>query len=159
MQLSFAGAGVAGEDVQDELGPVENCAGQLALQIAQLCGGQVMVEEDQVGVVGGGDAGDLLHLAGADERGGVGAALALQHLGDDGGSRAEHQFAELGQRSIGIERGRRFAHNIVRCQQAGRCGFLFEAAARRLGRAQSCRARTFGPWPARRAARRDIDAD
>ena len=50
LKLAFAGAGVAGEDIQNELGPVDDTTGQLPFKIAQLRRSKVVVEEDEVGV-------------------------------------------------------------------------------------------------------------
>ena len=58
LQLAFAGAGVAGKDVQNQLRPVQHAAGQRSLQVAQLRRRKVVVEEHQVGLGGGGDAGE-----------------------------------------------------------------------------------------------------
>ena len=80
LQLALACTGVAGEDVEDQLRPVEHAARQRSLEVAQLRGRQVVIEKDQVRVGGRGDSGDLLHLAGADERCGVGARAPLQEL-------------------------------------------------------------------------------
>ena len=38
LQLAFAGAGVAGEDVEDQLGAVKHAAGKRGLKVAQLRG-------------------------------------------------------------------------------------------------------------------------
>ncbi len=81
LQLALAGAGVAGKDVQNQLRAVQHPAGQRGLKVAQLGGRQVVVEEHQVGLGGGGDSGDLLHLAGADQRGRIGPGAALHQLG------------------------------------------------------------------------------
>ena len=63
LQLALAGAGVAGKNVEDELGAVEHAARQRGLEVAKLCGRKVVIEEDQVGLGGGGYAGNLLNLA------------------------------------------------------------------------------------------------
>ena len=105
LQLALAGARVAGKDVEDQLRPVEHAARQRGLKVAQLRGCKVVVEENQVGVGGCGDAGNLLHLAGTDERCGIGARAALQHLGGNLPARAQQQFAKFGERFLGIETG------------------------------------------------------
>ena len=80
LQLAFAGARVAGKDVEDELGAIEDAARQSGFKVAQLRGREVVIEENEVGVGGSGDGGDLLDFAGADERGGIGARAALDEL-------------------------------------------------------------------------------
>jgi hypothetical protein len=57
-----------------------------------------VIEENQVRVGGSSDRGNLLYLAGTDERCGVGARAALQRLGDNLATGAEQQFAKLGER-------------------------------------------------------------
>jgi len=63
LKLTFAGAGVAGKNVEDELGAVENPAGQCSFKVAQLRGREVVIEENEIGVGGGGDGGDILDFA------------------------------------------------------------------------------------------------
>ena len=50
LQLAFARARVAGEDVEDELRAVDDAAGQPRFEVAQLRGREVVVEEDEVGI-------------------------------------------------------------------------------------------------------------
>ena len=94
---------MAGEDVEDELGAVEDAARKRGLKVAQLRGRQVVIEEDQVGIGGCGDAGDLLHLACADQRGWIRPGATLHEFGSDFAAGTAHQFAKLGERFIGIE--------------------------------------------------------
>ena len=105
LQLAFAGAGVAGKDVEDQLGAVEHAAGKRGLKIAQLRGRKVVVEEDQVGLDGGGDAGDLFHFAGADQSGRIGPGAALQELGGHLAAGARDKLAKFGERLLGVEAG------------------------------------------------------
>jgi len=88
LELALAGAGVAGEDVEDQLGSVEDAAGKRGLEIAQLGGREVVVEENQIGLDGRGQGSDLLDLAGTDESGRIGTGTALEQLGGDLGSGA-----------------------------------------------------------------------
>ena len=103
LQLAFAGARVAGKDVQNELRPVENPAGKLGLEVAQLGRRQVVVEEHQVGLGRGDDPGNLLDFARADQRGRIGMGTALQDLGNDYRAGARDQFAKLGQRFVSVQ--------------------------------------------------------
>ena len=105
LKLAFAGARVAGKNVEDELRAIEDAARQSGLKVAQLRGRQVVIEEDEVGVGGSGDAGDLLDFAGADERGGIGARAALHELGGDLAAGAQKQLAKFGERFFSIKTG------------------------------------------------------
>jgi len=62
-----------------------------------------VVEENEVGFSGGGDAGDLFDFARADERGGIGPGAALQKLGGHLATGAQEQVAKFGERFLGIE--------------------------------------------------------
>ena len=79
--------------------------GKRGLKVAQLRGRKVVVEEDQVGFGGCGDAGNLFHFAGADQRGGIGPGAALHEFGGDFAAGARDQLAKLGERFFGIEAG------------------------------------------------------
>ncbi len=124
LQLALAGAGVAGKDVEDQLRAIEHAARQSGLKVAQLRGREVVIEENQVGLRGSGDAGDLLDLAGADERGGIGPRAALQDFGGHVAACAQEQFAKLGERFFGIETGRvaRGARGALRARRSCRRG-------------------------------------
>jgi hypothetical protein len=106
LELALASASVAGEDVEDELGAVEDATGQRGFEVAQLRGRKVVIEENEIGVGGGDDGCDLLDFAGADECGGIGARAALNEFGSDLATGAQEQLAKLGERFFGIEAGR-----------------------------------------------------
>ena len=103
LELTLAGAGVAGKDVEDDLGAVENAKLERGLQVAQLRGREIVVEKDQVSLRGGGNACDFLHFTRANERGRIGTVTALQKLGGNLGTGAGHQLAELGQRLFSVQ--------------------------------------------------------
>ncbi len=71
LQLSFARAGAARENIQDQLRPVQNLAVERALQIAKLGGRQLGIEQNHVGFVEVDQAAQFIQFAGADERGGI----------------------------------------------------------------------------------------
>ena len=52
LQAAFAGAGARGEDIEDELGAVDDLGIEGLFQVALLGGGQVVVEDDDVGGAG-----------------------------------------------------------------------------------------------------------
>ena len=87
---------MAGEDVENELGAVDDAAGQPGFEVAQLRWRQVVVEEDQVGTGGGDGCLDLIDLALADEGGGVRPRSALGEDGGNGGSGAAGELLKLG---------------------------------------------------------------
>jgi hypothetical protein len=64
-----------------------------------------VIEKDEVGVGGCGDAGNLLDFARADQRGWIGPGTTLHELGSDFAARTAHQLAKLCKRFIGIESG------------------------------------------------------
>jgi broad specificity phosphatase PhoE len=65
-----------------------------------------VIEENEIGVSGSGDGGDLLDFARADERSGIGARAALNELGSDQAAGAQEQLAKLSERFFCIEAGR-----------------------------------------------------
>jgi hypothetical protein len=106
---------VAGKDVEDELSSVENTAGQGSLKVAQLGGREVVVEKNEIGIAGGGNAGDLLNFAGADEGGGVGAGTPLHYLCGYARTGTGNQLAKLGKGFLGVEAGL-FPEGFRRCR-------------------------------------------
>ncbi len=67
LKLTLAGSRVTGEDVEDELRPVDDAARQLSFKVAQLRGGEIVIEEDKIRSGGGDDAFDLLKFSLSDE--------------------------------------------------------------------------------------------
>ncbi len=85
LELALVAAGALGEDLEDEVGAVEDphalaALGQGLLEVADLGGGERMVEDDGAGVVQAADVLELLDLAGAGVGRGVGTVAAA---GDD----------------------------------------------------------------------------
>ena len=74
--------GAAGEDVEDQFGAVEDLQPDGLFQVAGLAGAQIVVEDHQVGVFGGGQRGELLDLAVAQIGGGIGGIAALGQPAD-----------------------------------------------------------------------------
>jgi hypothetical protein len=105
LELTLAGAGVAGEDVEDELGAVDDAAGELVLEIAKLGRGEVMIEEDEVGVGGCDDALDLFELTAAYEGRGIGLGTLLGKGCCNVGSGAAGELFELGEGCLEVEVG------------------------------------------------------
>ncbi len=103
LQLAFAGAGMARKDIQNQLRPVQHAARQCGLEIAQLCGREIVVEEHQIGLGGSGHPGNLLHLAGADQSGRIRTRPTLQQLGSHLAAGARHQLAKFRQRFLSVQ--------------------------------------------------------
>src|SRR6185503_19291358 len=59
LQLRLVRARVGGEDVEDELGAVDDLAPDVLLEVGDLAGGELVVEDDGIDVVVGGAAGEL----------------------------------------------------------------------------------------------------
>ena len=96
LQLAFAGARVAREDVKDELRTIDHPAMKDLFDIALLGRAEIVIEKENVGIHGCGSARDFLEFSGADERCRIGAIAPLQDFAHDFGSRALRQGAEFG---------------------------------------------------------------
>ena len=105
LELALASAGVAGKDVEDELRAVEDTTRQGGFEVAQLRRRKVVIEENEIGLRGSGDSGDLHNFAGTDECSGVWSRAALNKFGSDLASGAQEQFAKLGERFFGVKTG------------------------------------------------------
>jgi hypothetical protein len=100
--LAVPGAGVLGEDVEDQRGPVDHLDLELVLELTQLAGRELAVTDHGVRADGTDGVAELGDLAGADERGGVGAAAALDHAVEDLRTGGLGEAGELGQRRLGL---------------------------------------------------------
>ena len=106
LELALARARVAGKNVEDELGAVEDAAGESRFKVAQLRGRKIAIEDNEIGAGGSNDGGDLFDFSGADESGGIGARAALNELGDGLAACAQEQLTKLGERFFGVEAAR-----------------------------------------------------
>jgi hypothetical protein len=88
LELAFAGAGAGSENIEDELGTIENFDGEFVFEIALLGGGKFAVEQDHGGMGGGNGGAELVEFTGADERGLVGLIAGLEDGGGDSGAGA-----------------------------------------------------------------------
>ena len=79
--------------------------GQRGLEVAKLRGRQFVIEENQIRLGGGRNAGNLFHFAGANQRGRIGLGAPLQNFGNYLAARAGHQLAKLGERFFRIKTG------------------------------------------------------
>ena len=105
LRLALLGLRVLGEDVEDQPGAVDRLDLELVLEVAQLAGGQVAVEDHRVGAGGLHDLAQPLDLAAPDvrRRVGLGAPLVdrVEHL--RAGGLGEQR--ELGHRVLGVGHG------------------------------------------------------
>ena len=95
LQAAFAGAGPLGENIQDQGGPVDGGDLQDPLDIADLGGGQLMVEDGQLHPLLLAEAFELLQPAAAQAGGAIQAGAALQHRAHHLGARRFGQLAKL----------------------------------------------------------------
>ena len=108
LQAAFAGAGAAGEHVQDEGGSVEDfdALGERALQVALLGGREFVVADDGVETDGAARLADLLQFAFADV--GLGGRVeALGHRARDLRAGGVHELREFVERVAERRGGRR----------------------------------------------------
>lgn len=68
LELGLVGAGAGGEDVEDDLGAVDDLDLEGLFEVAGLGGSEIVVEEGEVGLVGLDELAELVDLAGADIR-------------------------------------------------------------------------------------------
>ena len=95
LQPALTGAGVLGEDVQDQLGPVHHPQAELLLQVALLAWAQVLVADHQVQLQVLAAVADLVHLAAAHEQGRLDLAPALDVGPDHLAARGPGEFGQL----------------------------------------------------------------
>ena len=93
--LALGTAGVLGEDVEDDRGAVDRRAAEQPLEVAVLGRGELVVEDDRIGVEAFAERGDLGGFAPSDERGWVGRVATLHDPPDDIGSGAVDQLGQL----------------------------------------------------------------
>ena len=95
LQARLLGARVTREDVEDELGAIDDLHVELLFEVAPLGGGDLVVHHHEVGSEGADHLLELLDLALAQERTHVGTAAALLDASQDLGSRRLDQTLEL----------------------------------------------------------------
>ena len=98
LQLAFAAARVASEDVQDQLRPVDHAAFGGLFDIALLHGRKIAVENNQRNFVRGGFGANLVELAAADQSGGIGGVANLEDGAGDVSAGAARELDEFRQR-------------------------------------------------------------
>lgn len=86
LQLSFASTGTGSEEVEDELGAIQNFKLKFPFEIALLGGRQFAIEENCVGGKSSGESGDLSNLAFADQGCPIGMVANLNEVTGNGGT-------------------------------------------------------------------------
>ena len=99
LELALRRPGPVGKDVQNQAVAVDDPAGQGLLQRPPLGGGQLVVEDDQVDVVGGDEIFQLPAFSLADKGMGIGG-MAVLHGGED--ALAPGGLDQLGQLGHGL---------------------------------------------------------
>ncbi len=105
LQLSLPGSRTAGEDIQDELGSVDDFAVEDALDVALLGRGKVVVEDHGVGPVPIQQSLQEIQLPFADQIRRVIAGPLLQQAGGHPGSGGGSQGSQLIQRFLQVQDG------------------------------------------------------
>ena len=102
---AFGGSGVLGKDVEDHRCTVDGRSAQDGLEVALLSRGEVVIEDDRVGVDGQADRPQFFGLPGSEEGGRIGRRAALDEtLGDVGAGRV-HQQGQFIQGGLGLGQG------------------------------------------------------
>src|SRR5262249_34901800 len=107
LQLAFARARAPGEDVENQLRPIDDRASERFLEIPQLRRRQLVVEDDEVGACLDARGRERLDLSAAEERRRIGLRALLLHAQHDVGAGGRRQAGELVERMFGIEVPRR----------------------------------------------------
>ena len=101
LEVGLVGPRPGGEDVEDHLGPVDHLDPEELLQVPRLRRAEVVVEDDEVGLVRPDQLLELVHLARADIGGDVDLMPLLEHPADHDQAGRLDQPAELLQRVVG----------------------------------------------------------
>ena len=83
LEMGLMGSSMSREDVENNLGPVDDLDLEGSFEISRLSRSQVVIEDDHVGLVGLHQFLELLDLARANIGGDVDLLPLLQHGGDD----------------------------------------------------------------------------
>ena len=118
------------EDVENELRPIEHLPLHARLDLAQLRRRQLVVEDDHghVRLVAG--RRERVHLAAAEERGGIGLRALLGHAQHDGRPRGVRQAGELVERPFRLQApgaGRDQTRRSRHVRDAGVCAVVASA--------------------------------
>jgi hypothetical protein len=98
LQLAFSAAGMAGKNIKNELGAIDDPRIYFFFNIALLGRRKLMIDENQIGINGNHSTGDFLELTFADERGGIRTVTMLDKFSGDLRAGGKDQLAKLSQR-------------------------------------------------------------
>jgi hypothetical protein len=116
------------KNVKDQLRAIQNPAGQCCFKVSQLCRGQVVIEEHQVGVGRRSHTGNLFYFACAHQGCRIGSRPPLQQLGHYLRTCAAHQLAKLFERFLGAKDGAEL--RLVRLLRSCSIGSVFDVGKR-----------------------------
>ncbi len=102
LQLALGADGVLGEDVEDQLGAIDDAPVERVLERPLLNGRDLVVDDQDLGAGGGERALQLHQLALADKGARVGMGTVLHELGADYDTGGARQFAQFGQLGGGV---------------------------------------------------------
>src|SRR5712691_3010421 len=102
LQLAFARARAAREDVENQLCAIDDLAADLLLDLALLRGRQLVVEDHDVDAGFRGGCRERLDLAGAEERRRIGFRTLLEYAQHDLGPRRLCEAGQLVERALGF---------------------------------------------------------
>ena len=105
LRLALLGLRVLGEDVEDQRGPVDDLDLEPVLQVAELAGRELTVEDHRVGAAGGHDLAEAVDLAAADVGRRVGLAAPLVDRVQDLGAGGLGEQGQLGHGVLGVGDG------------------------------------------------------
>ena len=103
LPLAFARSRAPREDVEDELRAIDHLAIDALFDVTELCRRQLVVEDHEVGSDARTFGRELVELAAADERRGIGRGPLLNHREDDGRAGGVGEPGELVDRVLRIQ--------------------------------------------------------
>ena len=102
LRAGFAAARTPGEDVEDQCSPVQDLRPDELLEVADLRGGQLVVEDKRLDLLLACLLGDLERLPFSNQVGGIEAGPFLEHGPHDHTPRRVRQEGELGEVFLGL---------------------------------------------------------
>ena len=103
LELSFGAPGVLREDVEDELGAIDDARLQRILERALLGGAELVVDEQDLGLRPGVRLLELRELALADEGARIRVGAVLHELADRSHTRGARELAKLGELALAVD--------------------------------------------------------